>query len=156
MQEPIGELLKRVVMLMERSAAQLLKEAESPLTYERFYLLSVLKYIEPTTQHRLATIMDYSDAAISRMVTRLAHDGYVTQEIDPNHARKHIVQITDLGHIVLCSATELLENSLHDDLQSTGIDITRYYKDTVTLGNYLRSSIQKNAYNDSKNKKGSD
>lgn len=60
-------------------------------------LLGTLEDIEPATQHRLAQALSVSDPSISRSLRPLEAEGLVRITIDPDHARRRLVRLTESG-----------------------------------------------------------
>ena len=121
--------LEKLIGHMHQAGTRLL-EREFSISFKRFYTLVALSFCEPTTQHSLARNLGYSDAAISRMLKHLADDKLVELQQDPLHGRKHIVRLTNQGHVLTQQCAAYLEQTFTDTLQRTGIDVKRYLSDT--------------------------
>ncbi|MEV5572294.1 MarR family transcriptional regulator [Spirillospora sp. NPDC052269] len=96
MDEGLADLLHRVVMLLGEAARRRTDDRDG-LTYSQIRLLGTLEDIEPVTQHQLAQALSVSDPAISRALRPLETGGMVTVTIDPEHARRRLVRITEAG-----------------------------------------------------------
>ncbi|MEU4671597.1 MarR family transcriptional regulator [Amycolatopsis sp. NPDC023774] len=67
------------------------------LSYSQLRLLGTLEDIQPVTQHRLAQALPVSDPAISRALRPLETAGLVQACQDPEHVRRRLVSITEVG-----------------------------------------------------------
>ncbi len=65
------------------------------ISYSRFLCLVAIHHEQPVTQHDVATELLVSDAVVSRMIGPLTNDGYIVTKIDPSHAKRKIVSLTD-------------------------------------------------------------
>jgi DNA-binding MarR family transcriptional regulator len=109
--------LHQVVWMMDRRADGLLQK-HFHLNFHRFFMLAVLAKCQPCTQHSLAQCLGYSDAAVSRMLTNLNHDGLVEQYPDPTHGRRRLVRLTPAGASVTAEAAAFLEREFETFLES--------------------------------------
>lgn len=136
MDDGLADLLHRVVMLMGEAAR---RRAEDPdgLTYSQIRLLGTLEDIEPATQHRLAQALSVSDPAISRALKPLEADGLVRITVDPEHARRRLVRLTDLGRKAFHAAGKPLYDEFREALVAAGFPYERYLQDTHRLAEIL-------------------
>ncbi|WP_340688071.1 MarR family transcriptional regulator [Amycolatopsis coloradensis] len=136
MDDGLADLLHRVVMLMGEAAR---RRADDPdgLTYSQIRLLGTLEDIEPTTQHRLAQALSVSDPAISRALRPLEADGLVRITVDPEHARRRLVRITDRGRKAFHATGKPLCDELREGLIAAGFPYERYLRDTLRLAEIL-------------------
>lgn len=136
MDDGLADLLHRVVMLMGEATR---RRAEDPggLTYSQIRLLGTLEDIEPATQHRLAQALSVSDPAISRALRPLEADGLVRITVDPEHARRRLVRLTDLGRKGFHAAGKPLYDELREALAAAGFPYERYLQDTLRLAEIL-------------------
>lgn len=96
------------------------------ISFSWFRTLSVLDATGPSTQHRLAENLSISDAAVSRLVERLASAGYLSVAVDATHQRRRIVTLSESGAALVRQATHELETLLTKELQAANIDEQHY------------------------------
>nr|WP_206441263.1 MarR family transcriptional regulator [Streptomyces boncukensis] len=109
------------------------------LTYSQIRLLGTLEDIEPTTQHRLAQALLVSDPAISRALRPLQADGLVQITVDPEHARRRLVRLTEAGREAFHTTGESLDEEFRAALVAAGFPYDRYLEDTLRLAELLAS-----------------
>jgi DNA-binding MarR family transcriptional regulator len=136
--EGLGDLLHRVVMLLGEAARRRADPSDG-LTYSQIRILGTLEDIEPVTQHRLAQALSVSDPAISRALRPLETDGLVQITIDPDHARRRLVRLTDVGRNAFHTAGKPLYDQLRAGLTAAGFPYERYLQDTLRLAEILAS-----------------
>ncbi|MEV5598003.1 MarR family transcriptional regulator [Streptomyces sp. NPDC052496] len=139
MDEGLADLLHRVVMLLGEAARQRTDDRDG-LTYSQIRLLGTLEDIEPATQHQLAQALSVSDPAISRALRPLEADGLVQVTIDPAHARRRLVRLTDAGRKAFHTAGKPLYDEFRAKLIEAGFPYERYLDDTLRLAELLKSS----------------
>ena len=110
------------------------------LTYSQIRLLGTLENIEPATQHRLAQALSVSDPAISRALRPLEADGLVQVTVDPAHARRRLVMLTDAGRKAFHTAGKPLYDEFRAVLVAAGFPYERYLEDTLRLAALLESA----------------
>ncbi|CCH32282.1 MarR family transcriptional regulator [Actinosynnema sp. NPDC047251] len=136
MDDGLADLLHRVVMLLGDAAR---RRPDDGLTYSQLRLLGTLEDVEPTTQHRLAQALSVSDPAISRALRPLETDGLVQITVDPEHARRRLVRLTDAGREAFHTAGKPLYDELRAGLVAAGFPYERYLRDTLRLAEILAS-----------------
>ncbi|WP_410651287.1 MarR family winged helix-turn-helix transcriptional regulator [Amycolatopsis sp. cmx-4-54] len=136
MDDGLADLLHRVVGLLGEAARRRADDSDG-LTYSQIRLLGTLEEIEPTTQHRLAQAMSVSDPAISRALRPLEADGLVRITVDPEHARRRLVRLTDPGRKAFHGAGKPLYDELREGLVAAGFPYERYLQDTLRLAEIL-------------------
>ncbi|WP_026467803.1 MarR family winged helix-turn-helix transcriptional regulator [Amycolatopsis alba] len=138
MDDGLADLLHRVVMLMGEAAR---RRTDDPggLTYSQIRLLGTLEEIEPATQHRLAQALSVSDPAISRALRPLEAEGLVLITVDPEHARRRLVHLTELGRKAFHTAGKPLYDEFRAGLEAAGFPYERYLEDTLRLAEILAS-----------------
>ncbi len=136
MDDGLGDLLHRVVMLLGEAAR---RRTDDPggLTYSQIRLLGTLEEVEPTTQHRLAQALSVSDPAISRALRPLEADGLVQITVDPEHARRRLVRLTEAGRKAFHAAGKPLYDEFRAALVAAGFPYDRYLEDTLRLAEIL-------------------
>ncbi|WP_410598300.1 MarR family winged helix-turn-helix transcriptional regulator [Amycolatopsis sp. lyj-90] len=136
MDDGLGDLLHRVVMLLGEAAR---RRTDDPggLTYSQIRLLGTLEEVEPTTQHRLAQALSVSDPAISRALRPLEADGLVQITVDPEHARRRLVRLTEVGRKAFHAAGKPLYDEFRAALVAAGFPYDRYLEDTLRLAEIL-------------------
>lgn len=134
--EGLADLLHRVVMLMGEAARQRTDDRDG-LTYSQIRLLGTLEDIEPTTQHRLAQALSISDPAISRALRPLEANGLIQVTVDPEHARRRLVRLTDTGRKAFQTAGKPLHEEFRTALIAAGFPYERYLQDTLHLAELL-------------------
>ncbi|MFG3525269.1 MarR family winged helix-turn-helix transcriptional regulator [Streptomyces sp. NPDC047917] len=138
MDDGLADLLHRVVMLLGEAARQR-NDDPGGLTYSQIRLLGTLEDIEPVTQHRLAQALSVSDPAISRSLRPLEAGGLVQITIDPEHARRRLVRLTEAGRDAFHTAGKPLYDELRAGLVAAGFPYERYLEDTLRLAEFLAS-----------------
>lgn len=136
MDDGLGDLLHRVVALLGEAARQR-TDGRDGLTYGQLRLLGTLEDIQPVTQHRLARAMSVSDPAISRALRPLEADGLVRVTVDPEHARRRLVHLTDAGREAFHAAGKPLYDEFRAALIEAGFPYERYVEDTRRLAELL-------------------
>ncbi|MFF1645124.1 MarR family winged helix-turn-helix transcriptional regulator [Streptomyces sp. NPDC058240] len=138
MDDGLADLLHRVVMLLSEATRQRTDDPDG-LTYSQIRLLGTLEDIEPTTQHRLAQALSVSDPAISRALRPLEAGGLVQITVDPEHARRRLVRLTEAGRKAFHAAGKPLYDELRAGLVAAGFPYERYLQDTLRLAEFLAS-----------------
>ncbi|MFC6887077.1 MULTISPECIES: MarR family winged helix-turn-helix transcriptional regulator [Actinomadura] len=136
MDEGLADLLHRVVMLLGEATRRRTDDRDG-LTYSQIRLLGTLEDIEPATQHRLAQALSVSDPAISRALRPLEADGLVQVTVDPAHARRRLVRLTDAGRNAFHTAGKPLYDEFRAKLVAAGFPYDRYLEDTLRLADLL-------------------
>ncbi|MFC0037270.1 MarR family transcriptional regulator [Actinomadura rayongensis] len=136
MDEGLADLLHRVVMLLGEAARRRTDDRDG-LTYSQIRLLGAVEDLEPATQHRLAQAMSVSDPAISRALRPLEADGLVQVTVDPAHARRRLVRLTDAGRKAFHTAGKPLYDEFRAALVAAGFPYERYLQDTLRLAELL-------------------
>jgi DNA-binding MarR family transcriptional regulator len=132
----LADLLHRVVLLLGDAARQR-TDGRDGLTYSQIRLLGTLEDIQPATQHQLARALSISDPAVSRALRPLEADGMVQVTIDPTHARRRLVRLTDAGQKAFHTAGKPLYDEFKTALVAAGFPYERYLADTVRLAELL-------------------
>ena len=135
----LGDLLHRVVMLLGEAARRRTDDRDG-LTYSQIRLLGTLEDIEPATQHQLARALSVSDPAISRSLRPLEAGGLVQVTVDPDHARRRLVRLTEAGRKAFHSAGKPLYDELRTGLVAAGFPYERYLEDTLRLAEILEGA----------------
>lgn len=138
MDDGLADLLHRVVSLLSE-AARRRTDGHDGLTYSQIRLLGTLEDIEPATQHQLARALSVSDPAISRALRPLEVEDLVRITIDPEHARRRLVRLTDTGRKAFHAAGKPLYDELRAALVAAGFPYERYFEDTLRLAEILES-----------------
>jgi DNA-binding MarR family transcriptional regulator len=136
--EGLADLLHRVVMLLGDAARRRTDDRDGP-TYSQIRLLGTLEDIEPATQHRLAQALSVSDPAISRALRSLEADGLVQVVVDPAHARRRLVTLTETGRKAFRVNGKPLYDEFQAGLVAAGFPYERYLEDTLRLAEILEA-----------------
>lgn len=139
MDDGLADLLHRVVYLLGEATRQR-TEGPDALSYSQMRLLGTLEDIEPATQHRLAQALSVSDPAISRALRPLEAAGLVQVRIDPEHARRRLVETTEAGRKAFHESGKPLYDELRDGLLAAGFPYERYLADTAKLAEILEKA----------------
>ncbi|MBE1470515.1 MarR family winged helix-turn-helix transcriptional regulator [Kibdelosporangium phytohabitans] len=132
----LADLLHRVVFLLGEAARR--RGGDSgDLTYSQMRLLGTLEEIQPATQHQLALALSVSDPAISRALRPLEADGLVQIRVDPEHARRRLVSLTETGRKAFHTNGRPLYDALRDALLAADFPYERYLRDTARLAEIL-------------------
>lgn len=136
--EGLGDVLSHVTMLL----GMLSREHAAPgaLSYSRMRLLGTLEEIQPATQHELAQSLLVSDAAVSRMLSSLVDEGLATVEVDPSHARRRLVGLTDEGARQFHASSNDYAQQLKQALTDAGFPYETYLRDTMALRDVLAAA----------------
>lgn len=100
--------MNEVVWMMNQHADAKLKK-QYGVSFSWFLCMVKLQPIQPASQHSLAKQLQYSDAAVSRLVAKISAAGFMRAQPDPAHGRKHLVRLTKLGEEIVDQATKMLE-----------------------------------------------
>ncbi len=138
MEEGLADLLHRVVMLLGEAARRRTDDLDG-MSYSRIRLLGTLEDLEPVTQHRLAQALSVSDPAISRALRPLEADGLVQIAVDPEHARRRLVRLTETGRKAFRDAGKPMYDEFRAALVAAGFPYERYLEDTFRLVELLES-----------------
>ncbi|POM26654.1 MarR family protein [Actinomadura rubteroloni] len=144
MDEGLADLLHRVVMLLGEAARRRTDDRDG-LTYSQIRLLGAVEELEPATQHRLAQAMSVSDPAISRALRPLEAEGLVRVTVDPAHARRRLVRLTDAGRDAFHTAGKPLYDEFRAALVAAGFPYERYLRDTLRLAELLTPDGERRA-----------
>ena len=142
MEESTSSLLGKLVTLLESEAEHLLR-SQLGISYRRMLFLFVLQHQDCVTQHRLAQSLGYSDPAVSTMLRELVKDGYVATTPDPDHGRKHLVQITPLGLELAHTARHILDTHFDELIQIAEVNDQQLQSMTRRLLAAFASKTQK-------------
>ena len=134
---PLSFLFNQIVWTMNKHADKILKR-EFEVTFKQFLMMATLSNIQPTTQHHLAQCLEYSDAAVSRMVNKLATSGYLTIKRDPSHLKKRVVALKDTGLKMVRDASKLLETEFLKSVEDTGVNGRVLHADLVRINDKLK------------------
>lgn len=80
-----------------------------------------------------------SDPAISRALRPLEANGLVQVTVDPDHARRRLVRLTDAGRNAFHTAGKPLYDEFRTALIAAGFPYDRYLQDTLRLAELLAS-----------------
>ncbi|MCU1685306.1 MAG: MarR family transcriptional regulator [Amycolatopsis sp.] len=138
MDDGISDLLHRVVSLLGDVARRHTGQ-DGELTYSQLRLLGALEDVEPATQHRLAQALGVSDPAVSRALRPLEQQALVRITLDPQHARRRLVELTTTGRETYHANGKPLAEALRLALQEQGFPYDRYFADTLRLAEILES-----------------
>jgi DNA-binding MarR family transcriptional regulator len=136
MQQPLTFLLNDIVWHMNQHADRLLQQRHS-MSFRWFLLLVTLSAIEPASQHRLAECLSYSDAAVSKLLGRMAESGLIQVTHDPAHARKRVVSLTEYGRSEVVAAREMLEAEFTKRMTGQNIDLESFAATATIISNLL-------------------
>ncbi|QYN21847.1 MarR family winged helix-turn-helix transcriptional regulator [Amycolatopsis sp. DSM 110486] len=141
MDDDLADLLHRVVFLLGEAAR---RRADSSggaggLSYSQMRLLGTLEEIQPVTQHQLAQALSVSDPAISRALRPLETAGLVQVRQDPEHARRRLVTITEVGAKAFHDNGKPLYDELRTALLEAGFPYEQYLRDTARLARLLEA-----------------
>jgi len=106
---------------MDRTADRLLHQKLN-ISYNRFYFLFVINELSTPTQHAIATALGYSDPAVSTMLAELTKIDLVSVTVDPKHARRRVVTLTNKGRQTIRVALDLLDACFRDVAMRAGVD----------------------------------
>ncbi|MEV6899805.1 MarR family transcriptional regulator [Amycolatopsis sp. NPDC051372] len=139
MDDDLADLLHRVVFLLGEAARRRADGAGGAggLTYSQMRLLGTLEDIQPVTQHQLAQALSVSDPAISRALRPLETAGLVQVRQDPEHARRRLVTITEVGAKAFHDNGKPLYDELRTALLEAGFPYEQYLRDTARLARLL-------------------
>lgn len=130
--------MNEVVWMMNQHADSMLKKHYG-VSFSWFLCMVKLQPIQPTTQHNLARHLQYSDAAVSRLVAKISAAGLIRTKPDPTHARKHLVSLTKRGENMVDRATIKLEK----DFQKLAVWKTEDSRKYLRLTQKIRDCLGK-------------
>lgn len=129
---PVTTTLHQLVRLMDKYAEKILQD-EFSISYSWFLILATIAIIEPSTQHFIAETLNYSDAAVSRLVVNLKDHGLISVEPDPSHGRRSIVRITDEGRSLVTRSNVKLEEAFAGALEAAKVDPLTFEESVTSL-----------------------
>lgn len=115
----------RLALEMEKAGDKILME-NLGLPFKRGRFLAVLLQAGSLTQHNLAKALGFSDPAVSTMMVELVKAGYVTINIDPDHARKRLVALTEKGRAITTKGTRLLNQHFKEVIAKAHVNSEEY------------------------------
>lgn len=110
-------IVKLSLQLMKR-ADQLLGKTFN-LTHSQFMIMMVLHQCGSRSQVQLASTLNLTGAAISRLVNTLTGKGFLTRTEDPDNRRQNTLQLTKEGENIIAGAIEkllVMEKKLYGQL----------------------------------------
>lgn len=131
MSESPSYKLHKLVFSLDREANKIVKNLG--ISYKRVLFLIVLRNNGPLTQHELASMLGYSDAAVSLMLRELKKAHYITIIPSSDHGRKKIVQLTTAGSSVSKRASKILDEKFAMLVKVSGVNIKEYVQLTERL-----------------------
>ncbi len=105
--------IHQTYFLVEKRLEHKLHDANG-ITFSQFLILLGLHCNEHTSQAAIADFLYLTEATVSRHITQLEKDKYLTRKEDPNNRRKHILTMTALGNRVFTNAHTIIERELKD------------------------------------------
>lgn len=117
---------------LDRSADRILR-AERGVSYRRFIALFMVRDLEATTQRALAEKLNVSEPSISRMTTVLADAGLLVVKPDPGGGNRRQLRLTRRGDRLVDDCRDLLVDRFRILVDTSGIDATRYARQTKRL-----------------------
>jgi DNA-binding MarR family transcriptional regulator len=117
---------------MDRTAEKVLQK-ELNISYSRFYFLLIVSEHSSPTQHAIAQALGYSDPAVSNMTSELAGEGLIRVVADPNHGRRRLVTLTQVGREIVAKSLRLLDDCFSDVALRAGVDEAHYAQLTQKL-----------------------
>lgn len=124
--------LHKLVFSLDREASRIVR-AHLGISYKRVLFLIVLRNNTPLTQHELADILGYSDAAVSLMLSELKAADYVAIVPSSDHGRKKIVHLTAAGVAMAKKASNILDEKFALLGEISGVDLMEYAQLTERL-----------------------
>lgn len=124
--------LHKLVFSLDREARKIVKKHVG-VSYKRVVFLIILDSNQPLTQHELADVLGYSDAAVSLMLAELKEAGYVTVTPSTDHGRKRIVNLTRAGEAIAKKASAILDEKFAQLGEIAGVDLKEYAHATERL-----------------------
>lgn len=124
--------LHKLVYSLDREAHRIIK-VHLNISYKRALFLIVLHNNEPLTQHELADILGYSDAAVSFMMAELKEAHYVIVSPSADHGRKNIIHLTETGKALAEKASSILDEKFALLGAISGVNLRKYAESTEQL-----------------------
>ena len=112
--------LHKLVFALDHEANKMLQKRFG-ISHKRAVFLAVLRSTGPVTQHSLAKTLGHSDPGVSSMLSELKKDGHIMVSPDPEHGRKHIVQLTESGDMLAYTVNKFLDKKF--DMLSKAADV---------------------------------
>ena len=100
----LGTRLKRIGERLQGETTRFIAESGLPVPASAFPLLAALDRPGGLTVGELADAVGVSQPAVTRSVTRLAHDGLVTVASESSDRRRRSVQLSEAGEDVVSRA----------------------------------------------------
>ncbi len=84
------------------------------ISFSQFLILLGLRCKESASQTEIAQFLYLTEATVSRHITALQKEKYLTRKEDPNNRRKHILGLTAKGQKAFTAAHKVIEDELKD------------------------------------------
>lgn len=122
--------LARAVARLNRRLRQ---ERQSDLTPTQLAVLGSIRQIGPATPGAIAALERVRPPSITRTLTGLVDDGYVTREPHPDDGRQVLVSISERGQAVLTAERERRDEWLATGLSELAPDERALLKEAAAL-----------------------
>lgn len=107
----LGYLLHHTSFVLARQSDQVLQE-QLGIGFSQFKLLLILQQANAIQQRQVAAQLGQTEASISRQVNLLQESGMITNQVNPNNRREHLISLTPKGIKVTEKSMEIL-NTYH-------------------------------------------
>lgn len=107
----------QIARAVARLNRRLRQERQSDLTPTQLAVLVSIRQIGPATPGAIAALERVRPPSITRTLTSLVDDGYVTREPHPDDGRQVLVSVSERGNEVLTA-----ERERRDEWLATGLD----------------------------------
>ncbi|MDF1873844.1 MarR family transcriptional regulator [Vannielia sp.] len=100
-------------------------------------ILEAMGRIGPASQSDLASAFRVSSASMSTMTDRLLANGYITRRVDPTSRRRHVLELTEKGQVLLTGIIEAWEAVDETIRQALGPNAEPFFE----MARQLRDSL---------------
>jgi len=100
-------------VLIEKHLEQRLAE-QNNISFAQFLVLLPVRCPAHVSQSQIAESTNLTEATVSRHMSTLTEEGFLTRTEDPDNRRKHILALTAKGERAITDAKIVLEAALED------------------------------------------
>jgi DNA-binding MarR family transcriptional regulator len=142
MKEKLTNVLHEIVWLMDKYANKALQQKYN-ISFAKFHVLIVIEKTQPTNQAQVARHLHYTQAAISKALSKLMQEELIDIRIDPTHARRNIVHSTKKGSKLAKACSKFLDKEFDGLLKNIDISKKAYYENSIKIRNALDRPVNK-------------
>lgn len=112
--------IHQIHVLIEKHLEQRLTENNN-ISFAQFLVLLPVRCPAHVSQSQIAEATNLTEATVSRHMTALTEEGFLTRKEDPDNRRKHILALTPKGEKAITEAKRVLEQALDELFQDVSM-----------------------------------